>query len=293
MRALCCLALFSVFIAGAPRPAASDPFTLNSGQSVEILSVTKGPAARGPALTLKYRTKVPPEDGPALRKEADEIWEHFIVNAERGGHQRAVIRTSAAKSDQTSAAAEPVSFIFEKRDGLWRSLESKARQENRLDKGFVRAFVERIDWAAKHANSHSLHLFMDDDWTMTVADPRWQAPTPVTFGRELALEMGSRILAAGSDHTLDREILAIRISSNRRAARVDSRETDTVTMAGRSVTTVGRSSDYFQLRGDVMLWTKSVTRIEKLVVELALERDPQTSSRPLGPAPVMELRSVP
>jgi hypothetical protein len=43
------------------------------------------------ALRLQYQTLTPLADEAALRKEADEIWNRFVTDAERDGYQRGII----------------------------------------------------------------------------------------------------------------------------------------------------------------------------------------------------------
>ncbi len=297
MRFFGCLVLVMMLsAAGWLRPAAADPFTLNSGETVDIVSIRKETTPAGTALTLRYRGTAALGNREALRREVDALWEFFVVNAERSGQARAVIAALGPKTAKASngAAATPAYFTFEKRQGRWRALESRKRAVARLDKSFITAFQRRIDWATKHADVRSLLMFMDEGWSMTVDDPQWQAAQPVTLGREMALEVGSEILASAAAHSFKRDILAVRIARNGYAARIDSRETDITKVAGHTVTTTSRSSDYFELRGNVVLWTRSVSRVEKMVIDLVPKSATQTSAthgaaRQSGRAPVKEL----
>ncbi|MDX1485729.1 MAG: hypothetical protein R3229_14750 [Alphaproteobacteria bacterium] len=291
MRGFGCLAFLILLVAdGWARPAAGEPFTLNSGTKVEILSV-RAVVREGRVLTMTYRGKAALADRPALRREVDGLWEFFVINAERGDHRRAAI-VAVGPAEGTSPEARPVRFAFEKRSGTWRALESATRVSAGLDKAFVQSFQRRIDWAARHGNTQSLLAMMDRDWTTTIADPWWRTAAPVTLGREMALEAGTRIVSTADNHSIEREILAVEIAANRRRARIDSRETDTMTLDGRSVTTVTRASDHFALRGDVMLWVRSVSHIERLVIDLLSGRPDQTTERFQGRTPVRELRAV-
>jgi hypothetical protein len=69
--------------------------------------------------------------------------------------------------------------------------------------------------------------------------------------------------AAATAHQHHREITKVTISNGGAAARVESRESETATVNGREVATSGPSIDTFELHGNVMLWTKSTTLIEK------------------------------
>src|ERR1700676_3427840 len=97
----------TLLLIGAP-PAIAGPLTLGSGKTVEILEM--GPlylASGASALMLKYRTEIPLADLPTLRKEVDEIWQRFVVDAEHGGYQSAVI----------SANEPPTGFIVTHNSG--------------------------------------------------------------------------------------------------------------------------------------------------------------------------------
>src|ERR1700730_2567917 len=100
---------------------AGQPLTLGSGSSVEILAVGPLQSTQGwSGVMLKYRTLVPLNDVPALRKEADEIWDRFVVDVERGGHRTAVISANAPAKGSLVATGNSYNFVFEKRDGSWR-----------------------------------------------------------------------------------------------------------------------------------------------------------------------------
>jgi len=60
-----------------------------------------------------------------------------------------------------------------------------------------------------------------------------------------------------------REIISVSIAEGGTTARVESRETLEATIKEQQVAVVERSTDMFELRDNVMLWTKSISVVEK------------------------------
>ena len=238
--------------------------TLGSGKSVEILGVGPVLSTQGKsALVLKYRTLLPLKDVPTLRKEVDEIWERFVVDVERGHYQTAAISANEPAKGFIIAWGNSFGFAFEKKDGSWRTLESKERALAKLDQSFMREFVDRLDTAIEHNNMNALLLYMADDWTGTTTNPGEKAPAPQTMDR---LQFAARLratLAAATRHQSHREIVSISIADGGTIARVESRETSEVTIKEQQIAVVERSTDMFELRDNVMLWTKSISVVEK------------------------------
>ena len=110
----------ALFLDGWMQPAWGDQFRLDSGKIVDIIAVKAVKSIKGPVLKLEYRSKTPITDVATLRKEADELWDNFSVNVERGGHKYAVIR---ALGPNKAIPCEPVDFIFVKLKGDWHTLE--------------------------------------------------------------------------------------------------------------------------------------------------------------------------
>ncbi len=120
MRKFISLAFCSVLlVCNWPQTAASAPHKLNSGKSVEILGIGPVYFTKGdPALVLKYRTNVPLKDVATLRKEADEIWNKFVVNVERKKYKNAAITASGPKSGFIITTNKTHSFVYQKRNGI-------------------------------------------------------------------------------------------------------------------------------------------------------------------------------
>jgi len=236
----------------------AQPLTLGSGKSVEILGGGPVVSTRGEsALVLKYRTLLPLKDVATLRKEVDEIWERFVVDAERGHYQMAVISANEPAKGFIITWGNSFGFVFEKKDGSWRTLESKERALAKLDPSFMREFVDRLDTAAEHNNINALLLYMADDWTGA------STSSGQTMDRSKYAASIHATLAAATRLQHHREIISVSIAEGGTAACVESRETSEVTIKEQQIALVERSTDMFELRDNVMLWTKSISAVEK------------------------------
>lgn len=244
---------------------AGQPLTLGSGKSVEILAL--GPlrsTAGWSALMLKYRTLVPLDDAPTLRKETDEIWDRFVVDAERGGYEKAVISANGPDGGSVVTTNKSFNFIFEKKDGTWRTLESKDRAKAKLDMPFVKEFVDRLDWLLIHNETNALLVYMAGDWAATSVDQTTTPPRELTIDRmKFAAVTHAAFAAAASSHQHHREIINISIDDLGNSARMESRETEEMTINGMQIEGVEHTIDTFALHDDVMLWTSSRSVIEK------------------------------
>jgi hypothetical protein len=249
----------------------AQPLTLGSGKSVEILGVGPLLSAQGEsALMLRYRTLLPLKDVSTLRKEVDEIWERFVVDAERGHYQMAFITANEPTKGFIITWGNSFGFAFEKKDGSWRTHESKERALAKLDPTFMREFVDRLDTAIEHNNMNALLLYMADDWTITSTNPGENAPAPQTMDRLKYAAITHATLAAATRHQHHREIISVSIAEGGTNGRVESREISEVTIkerhiaiVERQIAIVERSTDTFEMRGNVMLWTKSISVVEK------------------------------
>jgi hypothetical protein len=159
----------ALILGGWPQTALADPFKLNSGKIVDILAVKTVKTAKGRTLKLRYSSKTPLSDTATLRKEADGLWEHFFVNAERGGHSRAEITAVGPNKD---GAGTPVDFIFVKRNGDWRTLEKGLGPKGKLTEKFIRELDDRSKWISDHKNYNAILLYLAKDWTVTYIYPR-------------------------------------------------------------------------------------------------------------------------
>jgi hypothetical protein len=214
-------------------------------------------------LTLKYRTQIPLTDAPALRKEADEIWDRFFVDAERGGYDNALISANGPETGSVITTNKSFNFVFQKKDRIWRTLESKDRANAKLDAAFATEFVDRLDWLLIHNEINAALLYLASDWTATTTDLTKSPSNPQTIDRMTFATVTHATFAAASHHEHHRETIDISISEGGDSARVESRETEEITINGRQLAGVEHSIDLFELRGDTVLWTKTTSVIEK------------------------------
>lgn len=257
------ISLALLFFAASPAMPGQS-LTLSSGKTVEILAVGPLQSTHGwSSLMLKYRTLVSLSDLAALREEVDEIWQRFVVDAERGGYGSAIISANEPETGLVVTTNKSYNFVFEKQDGSWRTLESKERAQAKLDPEFMKEFIDRLDWAYEHHAINAALLYMANDWTITAVNSDPNGPGPQVMDRAKFVAVTNSIFAATTAHQHHREITNVTISNGGMAARVESRETETATVNGRELTTSGSTIDTFELRGQVMLWTKSTTLIEK------------------------------
>ncbi len=265
----------AILLAMASPAVAGQSLKLGSGKSVEILTVGPMPSSQGrPALALKYRSKIPGTDETAQRKEADEIWQRFVPEAERGKYETAVITASQPKGSSHD-------FTFAKKDGVWRTYESKGRQKAKLDRDFVVQFVDRLDWLFEHQETDALRLYLASDWTLTstnAAEGRLEPKTDTVAEFMQSLEALS---AAVNSYRHKREIVGIVLDAGRTTARVTSREFEDIVDADNHVTTSSHSVDVVELTGDgFMLLKQSENAMDKMVKERAAQLAPTAPRLP-------------
>jgi hypothetical protein len=254
----------ALLLASWSETLAGQPLTLGSGKSIEILAVGPLQSTHGwSALMLKYRTSLPLTDVPPLRKEANEIWDRFVVDVEHSSYQTAVISANEPETGSIVSTNNSYNFVFEKKDGAWRTLESKERAQAKLDPDFVKEVVDRLDRALDYNEMNTLLLYMANDWIITITKPGEASSDSQTIDRMKFVTISHATLAAASKRQHRREITSISIGEAGNSARVESRETEEMTINNHQAAGVGRSTDLFELRGDVMLWTKSTGVIEK------------------------------
>lgn len=267
MRVLTLLAIGCVLVLGGwPQSALGDPFKLNSGKVVEIVSVKVTKTGKNPTLKLEFRSKTPLTDAVTLRKEADGLWEHFFVNAERGGHKRAVI---SALGPGKSGTRKPVNFTFVKRNGDWRTLENGLRLNGKLTTGIMRRFVDRMRSVFIDQNWNAARLYMAKEFTGTMSDPKFGAYAPKSLGREAYIANMRNAFEQISSWEHEDKILSIRLSPQGTSAEVDVRQKGRTRVRNLLVSNVVRSTSNFEVRNGTILWTRSRATVEDRVVTRA------------------------
>ncbi len=250
--------LLALFIAA---PAVAGEVRLNSGKSVDVFAV--GPmyfTSGETALMLKYRTLLSIEDIASLRKEVDEIWERFVVDAEKANYVSAIVSANTSEHGFIVTKSKSYNFVFEKIGGTWRTLEAKDR--TKLDAHFVHEFVDRVDWAYSHNNVNAYLLYLADDWLGTLTNP-FDPRTSRSFGRLEHAALTRAALAKTKEFTQHREILDINVDDGGVRALVKSHSTEHGVFNDRELTLEEGLTDTVELRGEIMLITNTVGIIEK------------------------------
>jgi hypothetical protein len=117
----------AALFAGCSSQPAFRTVTLPSGKAVRVLGV--GPMrfnSGSTALMLKYQTDLKISDREALRKEVDEIWSSFRVDADKGNFQSAIISANEIPQGMILKSGQAYNFVYEKTsDGQWQLVGDK------------------------------------------------------------------------------------------------------------------------------------------------------------------------
>jgi hypothetical protein len=107
-----------VMLTGCNGPAEAPKATPGT---VQILSVGEMHFSQSsPALTVKYQTTLKIDDVPALRKEADGVFERFRPQAEQQGFTNAILSANDVPHGFIFTQNSSYNFIYEKGpDGSW------------------------------------------------------------------------------------------------------------------------------------------------------------------------------
>jgi tetratricopeptide (TPR) repeat protein len=218
------------------------PFRLNSGTSVAILNMGPLLSPEGWAgLVLVYETALPLEDEAALRREVDEVWQHFIIDVARSRYDKALIvaRTSAA----ARGTRQSTQFGFAARAEGWIAVERDERAKSGLDAAFVKEFLARFDWLVSNRNGLAASLYLAPDWTATGSANK-QA---FSLNRDQFVAAVQQ-MPPGFKH--EREIVRTTVAPDGKSALVESRETEIHEQNGTRLKVVGDSVDELVLTGD-------------------------------------------
>ncbi len=237
---------------------ADEQIKLRSGKTVDVLAIAPLVSTHGwSALELQYRTTIPLDQMAMLREEADEIWDTFVVDVDKGGYESAVISANEPAQGFIVQSNQGWNFIFEKIDGSWRTDEPRDRVKSKLDANFVKEFIARLDRLHDRSEMNALLLYMANDFAASLSDETRAGSSPQTLNRMQFVSVENSALSQMTDHHHIREILNISISNNGATAIVTSRESSQMTIGSHKVSGVERSTDTFQLLGDTMLWKRS------------------------------------
>lgn len=253
---LSALALLAAF--GSAAALAGEKFALPSGGQAEILQAGSTRTADGwSGYTLKYRTSLPLEPVAPLRKEADEMWERYADAAEKSGYQNAVISANVFEKGFILTYHKSHSFLFEKRDGGWRSSDYKDGESGKIEENFLKEVLDRIDAAYAHKAANALLLYMASDWVIADSQPREGGDRTETLNRAAYLDRIREASAPSVDLKRKRDIVKITVTEDGRGAQVESVVTDAITANGRETSGAGRVIDFFEVRDRALIWTKS------------------------------------
>ncbi len=243
-------------------PALADQTVrLNSGRSVDVMAIGPMISTHGwSALMLKYRTATPLTQMDNLRLEADELWEHFVVNVDAGRYDSAIVSANEPPQGIFIQQNDGYNFIFKKFDGSWRTLE--VRERVRLDRACLVAFMARLDWDNDHNDLNALMLYMANDWHLKITDGNTPNAASAVSDRAQFVALSRAVLGQAKGYRHHRDILDVVIDKSGLTGRVVSRETTQMNLQGHDAGDAEHSVDSFQLLGGVMLWKKSESVIE-------------------------------
>jgi hypothetical protein len=239
---------------------ADQTLELSTGNRVQIIQV--GPlysAAGWKALALKYQTSTPLSNIAQLRIEADEIWNRFIIDVEKSGDDAALITASEPNAGAVNTHNE-YNFVFQKTDGVWRTGEAKSSADLKLTAEIVREFVDRVDWACEHNQMNACLLYLANDWTLTIHNPKANPATQIADRTQFASAL-ARELQATTNHQYQRTIDSVTIDRGNALAHVSSRENEEGQTNGSQWSDNAKDEDEIEVRGNQILFTKSTSAV--------------------------------
>ena len=252
----------ALILGGWQQPASADPFKLNSGKIVDILAVNTVKTAQGSALKLQFRSKTPLSNILMLRIEANGLWEHFLVNAERGGHKKAII---SAMGPKKAGAGKPVDFIFVKRTDGWRTLAKGLGPEKKLTEPYIRTLADSNKRIEDHGNYNAVLLYLAKDWTITYTYPGSFGIEPITLDRETFFDLRERLKGTVANKNMKIKFLNIHVSKNGMSAQTVIKVKGQATVRGRLVSLIGRYINNLELRQGAIVSTQALLAFEDIV----------------------------
>lgn len=263
MRKLVRFILILVLLAaGHVVPAQAAPFKVNSGKTLEVLAIKPEKADTGPSLVLHYATRLALTNLQGLRREADELWEHFSANADAAKVTRAVVRATDPKR-----AGNAVDFVFVKRAGIWHT-EEKGLKNGKLTERLIRDAHDHQQWIHKHKNYTAILLYLGNDWTVTYTYPPEMRIGRQTFDRKRMLGLLEQMRRRVTERQTKIEITDIRISPDGKSATVSTRLSGETEMNGQIMNMSGEGQDFVVVRDGTVVSIRSIATIEKFSVAI-------------------------
>ena len=244
--------------------ASAGQLKLNSGKSIELLDAREAETPGGKALVLEYQTRISLDDLAALNKEADELWEKFVVEAERGKYQVATISAHAPDKGDTAAKREPFDTVYEKINGAWRTRLHPAGKAVPLTEAIIREFIDRQASAIEHNNTSALLLSTAKDWIVIVVDAESPNVELVRMNLDEFFAATFRVQSLAEDFRFQYEIVDISVDRAAGTARVETRGTEKLTMNGIIFEVTARYTDFVELRDGIMLATRTHIVIDEM-----------------------------
>jgi hypothetical protein len=261
MRAHRFLAVTALFLLMAKSTALADhPTTLGSGKTIQLLAMGPMKFASGDsALMLKYQTAIPLTDMASLRKEVEEVWDHFQIDVEHGSYQQAIISANEPEGSGILTQNQGYNFIFQKKEGSWRLLEGDNKTPVKLDENFVREYCDRVDWAYEHNEMNAFLLYLANNYTATLSQG---AAAPMTLDRMKLAASTYQAMKATQNYQFQHQILKIDINKDGTSAQVESQEIEQGTVNGHDLKELQHVVDLIEVQGNSVVVTKSTTTME-------------------------------
>lgn len=129
LRNLILLSVVILLIGCGGKPAGKPPkpgvITLASGKEVGLMGVGQIRFSQdSPALMIRYQTALKIEDVNVLRKEATEVWQVFVADAEKAKLKSGIVSANEKTNGGIITRSKGYNFIFQRKDdGTWQVKE--------------------------------------------------------------------------------------------------------------------------------------------------------------------------
>lgn len=247
--------------------ALADPFKVNSGKILDVVAIQEVKSEGTRALAMRFGTKTSLSDLFGLRAEADELWEHLVVNVEKGGYRRAVIRAQAAGGPRDGKTVE---FVYLKRGKEWRTLEKGLGRGERLTGDFVRArFAVYSGKDRFHHSPNLLLLYTSPDWTISYTYPKETGVGPIDYDRIGFMDVVRQTLNASSRNKERVNLVRVKVSQSGKTAATVFKLSGDVVINGVTFIMSGHFYDTVKLRQGAIVSVRSRMVIDSIEMSRA------------------------